>query len=137
MGSADHDALRNLQETLGTTFSDCPLDTARVGFNRQDDELHESAMWWASFNVPASCMDGLKETIETGRRRVVRLDLCVTGAYASVGTIAGVECDPHLLLRPDSIDASDSPQMATGFVTHLAFDLASVSLEQFRDGTLK
>jgi phosphate:Na+ symporter len=27
--------------------------------------------------------------------------------------------------------------MATGYVTHLAFDLARVSLEQFRDGTLK
>jgi len=43
----------------------------------------------------------------------------------------------RLLLRPDSIDASDSPQMAMGYVTHLAFDLARVSLEQFRDGTHK
>ncbi|HKR43009.1 MAG TPA: Na/Pi symporter [Paraburkholderia sp.] len=137
MSGADHDAFRNLQETLGTTFSDIPLGTTRIGFNRQDDELHESALWWASFNVPASCMDGLQEAIETGRLRVVRLGLCVTGVYASVGTIAGVERDPHLLLRPDSIDASDSPQMAMGYVTHLAFDLARVSLEQFRDGTLK
>lgn len=135
MSSTDRDVLRNLQGTLGTTFSDIPLGTVRIGFNRQDDELHEPALWWASFHVPASCMDGLKEAIETDRLRVVRLGLCVTGVYASDGAIAGVERDQRLLLRPDSIDANDSPQTATGYVTHLAFDLASVSLEQFRDGT--
>ncbi|BCG01741.1 hypothetical protein PPGU19_063090 (plasmid) [Paraburkholderia sp. PGU19] len=135
ISSPDHDGLRSLQETLGTTFSDIPLGTARIGFNRQDDELDESAQWWASFNVPASCMDGLKEAIETGLLRVVRLGICVTGVYESVSTIGGAERDPRLLLRPDHIDASDSPQTATGYVTHLAFDLASVSLEQFRDGT--
>ncbi|BDC45849.1 Na/Pi cotransporter family protein [Paraburkholderia terrae] len=135
ISSADYDGLRNLQKALGTTFSDIPLGIARIGFNREDDELHESALWWASFNVPSSCVEGLKEAIETGRLRNVRLGLCVTGLYASAGTIAGVERDPRLLLRPDSVDASDSPQMATGYVTHLAFDLARVSLERFRDET--
>ncbi|TCG04585.1 Na/Pi cotransporter [Paraburkholderia steynii] len=129
IGSADHDGLRSLQETLGTTFSDIALGTARIGFNRHDNELDESAQWWASFNVPASCMDGLKEAIETGRLRVVRLGLCVSGVFASVRTIVGAESDPRLLLRPDRIDASDSPQTATGYVTHLAFDLASVNLD--------
>ncbi|ALL70161.1 hypothetical protein K788_0001490 (plasmid) [Paraburkholderia caribensis MBA4] len=30
------------------------------------------------------------------------------------------------------IDASDSPQIATGYVTHLAFYLSKVSLQSFR-----
>ncbi|MBN3757458.1 Na/Pi cotransporter family protein [Paraburkholderia sp. Tr-20389] len=135
ISSTDHDGLRSLQETLGMAFSDIPLGTARLGFNRSDKELHEPALWWASLNVPTSCMDGLKEAIETGRLSVVRLGLCVSGVYAYAGRIAGLESDAQLLLRPDSIDASDSPQMATGYVTHLAFDQARVSLEQFRGGT--
>jgi phosphate:Na+ symporter len=133
--SADYDGLRSHQETLGTPFSDIPLGTARVGFNRQDDELHEPALWWASFNVPASCMEGLEDAIESGCLRVVRVGLCVTGIYAPVERIDCVERGPRRLLRPDGIDAGDSPQMATGYVTHLTFDLASVNLNPFRDGT--
>ncbi|OUL93564.1 Na/Pi cotransporter family protein [Paraburkholderia hospita] len=137
ISSADHDGLRSLQESLGTAFSDIPLGTARVGFNRQDDELHEPDLWWASLNVPASSMDGLREALETGCLRAVQLGLCVTGVYSPVGKIAGAERGPRLLLRPNSIDASDSPQTAIGYVTHLAFDLARVSLGQFHDGILK
>lgn len=133
IGSADHDGLRDLQDTLGTTFSDVPLGTARVGFNRQDDELEEPPVWWTSIDIPASSLDGLKEAVESGRLRAAQLGLCVSGIYAPVCNLGDVVHGPALLLKPDSIDASDSPQIATGYVTHLAFDLTKVSLERFRE----
>ncbi|WP_035996185.1 Na/Pi cotransporter family protein [Paraburkholderia caribensis] len=132
IGSADHDGLRDLQDTLGTTFSDVPLGTARVGLNRQDDELEEPPVWWVSIDIPASSLDGLKEAIESGRLRAAQLGLCVSGIYAPVCSRGDITPGPSLLLKPDSIDVSDSPQIATGYVTHLAFDLSKVSLQSFR-----
>ena len=127
---ADHQGLRDLQDARGTTFSDAPLGIARLGFNRSDDEMHEPDQWWASINIPASSLGGLKSGVEAGRLAAVSLGLCLQGVYALASDFHGQPHDLHHLLRPNSADARDCPQTATGYVTHLALDFARINLSQ-------
>jgi phosphate:Na+ symporter len=124
----DHQGLRDLQDALGTTFSDTPLGIARLGFNRADQEMSEPAQWWASLDVPASSLVGLTEGVDDGRLCAVKLCLCLKGVYTHASDVADEHQNPSLFLRPGSTDASDSPEVATGYVTHLTLDLARICL---------
>ncbi|OAJ61561.1 Na/Pi cotransporter family protein [Paraburkholderia ginsengiterrae] len=124
----DHRGLREWQDALGITFSDVPLGTARLGYNAADHEMREPGQWWASFHVPAGSMQGLIEGIDAARLTDVRLALSLKNLYALTPEVANAHDDACVFLRPDSVNATGLPEVATGYVTHMAFELAGIRL---------
>jgi phosphate:Na+ symporter len=128
INDGDHRGLREWQDELGITFSDLPLGTARLGYNAADREMQEPDRWWASFHVPAGSMQGLIDGIDAARLAEVKLALSLKHLYSITPEVAGAQGDPCVFLRPDSGSASGLPEVATGYVTHMAFEQASITL---------
>ncbi|HEX7907227.1 MAG TPA: Na/Pi symporter, partial [Paraburkholderia sp.] len=128
LNDGDHRGLREWQDALGITFSDIPLGTARLGYNAADHEMREPGQWWASCHVPATSMQGLIEAIDAARLTDVRLALSLKDLYSMTTQVAEVPGDACVFLRPDSVNAMDLPEVASGYVTHMAFDLARIRL---------
>jgi len=128
---ADPQGLREWQDELGTTFSDVPLGTARLGYNRADYEMQEPDQWWAWCHVPQSSMQALSEGVEEGRLTAVKVALCLRDVYMSDQADADFPGESCLFLRPGkSSSTMESPEIATGYVVHLTLDLARVSLRR-------
>ncbi|CAE6796729.1 hypothetical protein R75465_04752 [Paraburkholderia aspalathi] len=126
--SADRRGLREWQDALGTTFSDVPLGTARLGYNRPDREMQEPDQWWASCHVPESSMKALIEGVEAGRLAAVKVGLCLRNVYTLGQVCADFPGEAYLFLRPGKEDsAAESPEIASGYVVHLALDFGKVS----------
>ncbi|MCX4150052.1 MULTISPECIES: Na/Pi cotransporter family protein [Paraburkholderia] len=127
--SADRHGLREWQDALGTTFSDVPLGIARLGYNRSDREMQEPDQWWASCHVPESSMKALIEGVEAGRLAAVKVGLCLSNVYTSRQVFADFPGQAYLFLRPGKEDsAAESPEIAGGYVVHLALDFGKVRL---------
>lgn len=124
----DYQGLREWQDTLGITFSDVPVGTARLGYNPADDEMQEPGQWWAVLHVAASGMHGLVEGIEGAQLTEVRLALTLKNLYSFRPDIGDGRNDACLFLGRDCRKTSDLPEVATGYVTHLTFDLARIKL---------
>ena len=126
--SADRHGLREWQDALGTTFSDVPLGTARLGYNRPDREMQEPDQWWASCHVPESSMKALIEGVEAGRLAAVKVGLCLRNVYTLGQVCADFSGKAYLFLRPGEEDSTaESPEIASGYVVHLALDFGKVS----------
>lgn len=128
LNDGDHRGLREWQDTLGITFSDIPLGTARLGYNAADHEMREPGQWWASFHVPAGSMQGLIEGIDAARLTEVKLALSLKNLYSLTPKVANAHGDACVFIRPDSVNATGLPEVATGYVTHMAFALAGIRL---------
>ena len=128
INNGDHRGLREWQDELGIPFSDIPLGTARLGYNAADHEMQEPGQWWASLHVPASSMQGLIEGIEATRLTDVKLALSLKDLYTITPEVADAHGDACVFLRPDSVDATGLPEVATGYVTHMALEHASIRL---------
>ncbi|EUC12424.1 hypothetical protein PMI06_008807 [Burkholderia sp. BT03] len=128
LNDGDHRGFRAWQDALGITFSDIPLGTARLGYNAADHEMQEPGQWWASFHVPAGSMQGLIEGIDAARLTDVKLALSLKNLYSLTPEVANAHGDACVFLRPDSVNATGLPELATGYVTHMAFDLAGMRL---------
>lgn len=128
LNEGDHRGLREWQDELGIAFSDVPLGTARLGYNAADPEIQEPGRWWASFHVPASSMQGLIEGIDAARLTDVKLALSMRHLYSTALEAAITQGDPCVFLRPDSVNATGLPEVATGYVTHMAFEQARLRL---------
>ncbi|WP_321965248.1 Na/Pi symporter [Paraburkholderia sp. J7] len=128
LNQGDHQGLREWQDELGIAFSDVPLGTARLGYNAADPEIQEPGQWWASFHVPASSMRGLIEGIDAARLTDVKLALSMRHLYSNAPEAAVTHGDPCVFLRPDSVNATGLPEVATGYVTHMAFEQARLRL---------
>ncbi|WP_296650028.1 Na/Pi symporter [Paraburkholderia sp.] len=124
----DHRGLREWQDILGITFSDIPLGTARLGYNAADHEMQENGRWWASLHVPASSMQGLIECIDAARLTDVKLGLSLKNLYLLTPEAANAHGDACVFLRPDSVNTTSLPEVATGYVTHMAFEQAAIRL---------
>ncbi|CAE6772236.1 hypothetical protein R69746_03898 [Paraburkholderia aspalathi] len=126
--SADRHGLREWQDALGTTFSDVPLGTARLGYNRPDREMQEPDQWWVSCHVPESSMKALIEGVEAGRLAAVKVGLCLRNVYTLGPVCADFPGEAYLFLRPGKEDSTaESPEIASGYVVHLALDFGKVS----------
>ncbi|CAE6843948.1 hypothetical protein R75461_07159 [Paraburkholderia nemoris] len=126
--SADRHGLREWQDALGTTFSDVPLGTARLGYNRPDREMQEPDQWWASCHVPESSMKALIEGVEAGRLAAVKVGLCLRNVYTLGQVFADFPGQAVLFLRPGKEgSAAESPEIASGYVVHLALDFGKVN----------
>jgi phosphate:Na+ symporter len=126
---ADRQGLREWQDGLGTTFSDVPLGTARLGYNRPDHEMQEADQWWAWCHVPDSSMQALSGAVEDGRLAAVKIGLCLKDVYMSDPVVDDFPGESCLFLRPGkAASAMESPEISSGYVVHLALDLAKVSL---------
>ncbi|HEX7912880.1 MAG TPA: Na/Pi symporter, partial [Paraburkholderia sp.] len=128
LNDGDHRGLREWQDALGITFSDIPLGTARLGYNAADHEMQEPGQWWASCHVPATSMQGLIEAIDAAQLTDVRLALSLKDLYSMTTQVAEAPGDACVFLRPDSVNAMGLPEVASGYVTHMAFDLARIRL---------
>ena len=129
---ADRQGLREWQDDLGTTFSDVPLGTARLGYNRADQEMQESDQWWTWCHVPESSMQALSAGIGEGRLTAVKVGLCLRNVYLSGQAGEDLAGQPCLFLRPDTggRTTEESPEISTGYVVHFTLDLAKVSLRR-------
>ncbi|GAB3629969.1 membrane protein [Pandoraea terrae] len=131
ISTADRQGLREWQDELGITFSDVPLGTATLGYNRSDREMQEPDQWWASCHVPESSMRALSEGVEDGRLTAVKVGLSLRHVYVSDRVVADFPGESCLFLRPGKSDhGMDPPEIATGYVVHFALDLAKVSLRR-------
>ncbi|MFM0030723.1 Na/Pi symporter [Paraburkholderia madseniana] len=129
---ADRQDLREWQDELGTTFSDVPLGTARLRYNRPDHEMQEPDQWWASCRVPECSMQALSQGIEEGQLNAVKVGLCLRNVYISDQPSADFPAESCLFLRPGKSGSTmESPEIASGYVVHLTLDLAKVSLRQY------
>ncbi|EIM93879.1 Na/Pi-cotransporter II-like protein [Paraburkholderia hospita] len=128
LNDGDHHGLRDWQDALGITFSDVPLGTARLGYNAPDHEMQAPGYWWASLNVPAGSMQGLVEGIDAARLTDVRLALTLKNLYSLTPEVADAQGNACVFLRPGGVDTTGLPEVATGYVTHMMFDLARISL---------
>ncbi|MFM0230103.1 Na/Pi cotransporter family protein [Paraburkholderia sediminicola] len=127
---ADRQGLREWQDELGTTFSDVPLGTARLGYNPTDQEMQEPDQWWASCHVPESSMKALIQGVEAGRLTAVKVGLCLKNIYMSGQVFVGLPGESYLFLRPAKEGgAMESPEMASGYVVHLALDFGKISFD--------
>ncbi|CAE6737270.1 Na/Pi cotransporter family protein [Paraburkholderia haematera] len=128
--SADRQGLREWQDELGTTFSDVPLGTARLGYNPTDREMQEPDQWWASCHVPESSMMALMQGIEASRLTAVKVGLCLKNVYMPGQVSADFPGEPYLFLRPGKEgSAMESPEIASGYVVHLALDFGKISFD--------
>jgi phosphate:Na+ symporter len=128
--SADRQGLREWQDELGTTFSDVPLGTARLGYNPTDREMQEPDQWWASCHVPESSMKALIQGVEAGRLTAVKVGLCLKYIYMSGQVFADLPRESYLFLRPAKEGgAMESPEIASGYVVHLALDFGKISFD--------
>ncbi|BFG80086.1 hypothetical protein PTKU46_81200 [Paraburkholderia terrae] len=134
LNDGDRRGLREWQDALGITFSDMPLGTARLGYNAADHEMQEPGQWWASFHVPANSMQGLIEGIDAAQLTDVKLALSLKNLYSLTPEVANAHGDACVFLRPDSVNATGLPEVATGYVTHMTFDLARIRLGQPDEG---
>ncbi|MEZ0601961.1 Na/Pi cotransporter family protein [Paraburkholderia sp. IW21] len=139
--AADRQGLREWQDELGTTFSDVPLGVARLGYNRADGEMQEPDQWWATCLVPESSMKALIQGVEAGRLTAVKVGLCLRDVYMLRPVLADLPDESCLFLRPGRENsATESPEVAVGYLVHLALDLGKVSLrppepgDSLRDG---
>ncbi|AXL50903.1 Na/Pi cotransporter [Paraburkholderia caffeinilytica] len=127
---ADRQGLREWQDVLGTTFSDIPLGTARLGYNPTDLEMQEPDQWWASCHVPESSMKALIQGVEAGRLASVKVGLCLKNVYVSRQVFADFPGESYLFLRPGMEGSEmESPEIASGYVVHLALDFGKVSFD--------
>lgn len=134
IGVADQQGLREWQEALGIAFSDAPLGTARLGYNRSDREMQEPDQWWASCHVPESSLQALCEGVESGRLTAVKVGLCLRNIYMSDQGMVALPGEACLFLRPGKSDNSvESPEIASGYVVHLSLDLSKVSLRRLEE----
>ncbi|SOE98442.1 Na/Pi-cotransporter [Burkholderia sp. OK233] len=128
--SIDRQGLREWQDKLGTTFSDVPLGTARLGYNPTDREMQEPDQWWASCHVPESSMTALIQGVEAGRLTAVKVGLCLKNIYMSEQVFADLPGESYLFLRPgEEGTAMESPEIASGYVVHLALDFGKISFD--------
>ncbi|MFM0030757.1 Na/Pi symporter [Paraburkholderia madseniana] len=128
--AADRQGLREWQDELGTTFADIPLGTARLGYNPTDREMQEPDQWWASCHVPESSMKALIQGGEAGRLSAVKVGLCLKNIYILGQVFPDSLGDPYLFLRPGKEgSAMESPEIASGYVVHLALDLGKISFD--------
>ncbi|MCX4157602.1 MULTISPECIES: Na/Pi cotransporter family protein [Paraburkholderia] len=128
--AADRQGLREWQDELGTTFSDIPLGTARLGYNPTDREMQEPDQWWASCHVPESSMKALIQGVEAGRLSAVKVGLCLKNIYMSGQVFPDSLGDSYLFLRPGKEgSAMESPEIASGYVVHLALDFGKISFD--------
>ncbi|MGU7784624.1 Na/Pi cotransporter family protein [Burkholderia sp. PU8-34] len=129
IGVTERRGLRDLQDELGIALSDDPLGTARLGYNPADDEMRESARWWALCDVPASSMQALADGIEAGQVTAVQAGLCLRGVYTSIPPGAAPTGGFRAFLRPGTDgSALDAAATASGYVVYLAIDLPKVRL---------
>jgi phosphate:Na+ symporter len=129
VSTADRLGLRALEDELGNSMSDVALGTARLGFNPADDETGEPDQWWLACHIPPACLAVLAKAISDGQLGAVELGLTMRNLYTSEGPSAEPARQPRLFLRPnESDDAIEWPNIATGYVTHLRIDFATVSL---------
>ncbi|WP_233869168.1 Na/Pi cotransporter family protein [Paraburkholderia adhaesiva] len=128
LNEGDRHGLREWQDVLGTTFSDVPLGTARLGYNADDHEIQDAGRWWASLHVPASSMQGLIEGIDAARLKDVKLALCLRNLYSITPEVSDARGGACVFLRPDSVNITGLPEVATGYVTHMEFEQASIRL---------
>ncbi|KVN30535.1 Na/Pi cotransporter [Burkholderia pyrrocinia] len=129
IGMIERRGLRELQDELRIAFSDEPLGTARLGYNQSDDEMQEPAQWWALCDVPASSIQALVDSVETGQVTAVKAGLCLRGIYTSVPSGAALTGGFRVFLRPgEDGGASGAPAPVSGYVVYLAIDLPKVSL---------
>ncbi|WP_408203566.1 Na/Pi cotransporter family protein [Paraburkholderia sediminicola] len=127
---ADRQGLREWQDELGTTFSDVPLGTARLGYNPTDQEMQEPDQWWASCHVPESSMKALIQGVEAGRLTAVKVGLCLKNIYMSGQVFVDLPGESYLFLRPAKEGgAMESPEIASGYVVHLALDFGKISFD--------
>jgi phosphate:Na+ symporter len=128
INDGDLRGLREWQDELGITFSDLPLGTARLGYNAADREMQEPDRWWASFHIPAGSMQGLIDGIEAARLAEAKLALSLKSLYSIAAEVADSQDDPCVYLKQDGSSTTGLPEFATGYVTHMAFGHASITL---------
>lgn len=124
----DYRGLREWQDALGATFSDVPVGTAKLGYNAPDDEMQQPGRWWARVHIPAISMHGLMEGIEAVQLTNVRLALMLKNLYSITPEVADERNDACVFLGPDRIEVTALPEVATGYVTYLSFELAGIKL---------
>ncbi|WP_322026702.1 hypothetical protein [Burkholderia sp. BCC1977] len=143
--TADRLGLRALEDELGTSLSDVALGSARLGFNRADDDVDEPDQWWLACHIPDACLQVLAKAIADGQLGAVELGLTMRHLYLAEPATADPAQQPRLFLKPDdSDDTIEWPTIATGYVTGLRIDFATTSLRgtepsgnQGSDGTTK
>jgi len=132
VGAADRLGLRALEDELGISMSDVALGTARLGFNPADEETGEPDQWWLACHIPPACLAVLAKAISDGQLGAVELGLTLRYLYTSEDPAAEAIRQPRLFLRPnESDDTIGWPNIATGYVTHLRIDFATVPLGGF------
>ncbi|RQS23090.1 hypothetical protein DIE03_28880 [Burkholderia sp. Bp8992] len=140
--AADLLGLRALEDELGTSLSDVALGSARLGFNRADDEVDEPDQWWLACHIPDACLQVLAKASADGQLGAVELGLTMRHLYLAGRPTADAAQQSRLFLKPD--DTIEWPTIATGYVTGLRIDFATTSLrgtersgEQGTDATTK
>jgi phosphate:Na+ symporter len=90
--------------------------------------MQEPDQWWASCHVPESSMKALIEGVEAGRLAAVKVGLCLRNVYTSGQVFADLPWEADLFLRPGKEDSTaESPEIASGYVVHLALDFGKVN----------
>ena len=129
ISKADQEGLRALQDELGISFSDVALGTARLGFNRANDETGEPDQWWLGCHIPEFSFQSLSKAIADGQLDALELGLALRHLYTAEGGMVNAARQPHLFLRPQKSDSTiEWPEIATGYVTHLRMNLTMARL---------
>lgn len=117
-------------DELGTTFSNF-LGGAMLGFNRHDWEIGNDDEWWSACYLPKQFVQELEASIVSRQLTSVRVGLALRGLYSDEGDWAPVSARSNLFLRPNRKDNDiEYPDLATGFVSSIAFTTAKVDLRQ-------
>lgn len=124
--AADLLGLRALEDELGTSLSDVALGSARLGFNRADDEVDEPDRWWLACHIPDACLQVLAKASADGQLGAVELGLTMRHLYLAGRQSADPAQQSRLFLKPN--DTAEWPTIATGYVTGLRIDFATTSL---------
>ncbi|HGL6718477.1 hypothetical protein NTJ56_25670 [Burkholderia contaminans] len=133
--TADRLGLRALEDELGTSLSDVALGSARLGFNRADDEVDEPDQWWLACHIPDACLQVLAKASSDGQLGAVELGLTMRHLYLAERPTAAPVRQSRLFLKPDdSDDTIEWPTIATGYVTGLRIDFATTSLRGTEQG---
>jgi phosphate:Na+ symporter len=131
---ADRQGLGKLQDELGISLSDVALGSARLGVNRSNRQTGEPNQWWLTCHVPAICLDALSKAVAESQLSAVELGLSLRNLYTADDVIAHVARQSHFFLRPNKSDnTADWPEFASGYITNLTIDLASVDLRGAND----
>lgn len=132
--TADRLGLRALEDELGTSLSDVALGSARLGFNRADDEVDEPDQWWLACHIPDACLQVLAKASSDGQLGAVELGLTMRHLYLAERPTAAPYGSPDFFKPDDSDDTIEWPTIATGYVTGLRIDFATTSLRGTEQG---